>query len=262
MPFHSIRINTGLGDPVIDSFARQASTASSFADLAFTTTDLDETFPDLTLGATSCLLRFAGPGDNGPITFLATTAEAPTSTYYYVKRGEGEVRTDSGEPITDARLGNQPICGYSVVTEESDNPLGAVGDTLVYFLVQGSGDTDPVKAQVLVIPTSSEESMTDYFTPGSSATRSEILLDLVEAVDRSTIFDNNAGQKSRAAATVWLGDNRSLIVPSYSTDMFQFDANSGSFSALEEPETARADSNGILFACKATQKDRENMGCA
>ncbi len=254
----------------MDDSWRYASISSKFDDLAFNDVALNSAFgnPDrqIRVGSRSCLLKFASPGDGDPVTFYVTTID-PVRTEFVIKRGDGEVKTNYHlDSVDNLSLGDQPICGYSVVTEEEASSGRQIGDTIVYFIVKDTSDENLVLESRLIIPTNSEEAMEAYFAEGNEAESSfspSSIFNLVDLADQNpdpTSTDN--GLNGRAAATVWLGDNRSLVLPSYSNDMIQFDANTEEFSFLEEPSSPRADSDGILFACRAKQQDKVNMGCA
>ncbi len=251
--------------------ARYTSIFSNFDDLRFTDTPLSATVDSPELGQRGCLLKFDSP--EAPTVFYVTTMATDNGgkTYFAVKRGEGELKSnyDGGAGgIARSNLGDQPICGYSVVTN-TDAALGdrEVGDTVVYFLAKESdGATPPVvstRVRTLVIPTSSEDAMTDFFAETnviSTTADPTMFLNEIDDPDRNP--SQLEGQNARMAASVWLGDNRSLLLPSFNTDVYFFDANNNHINFLPPPTgVTRPESANILFASRATQADKDNLGC-
>ncbi len=193
----------------------------------------------------SCALRFPGPKDSGtgPVTVFVAYSEdnqgRDAITYAISWNGLAKQSAfTSGET-----MGQRPVCGHA---RRSD------GKTSVYFFYERERDATPWVRSILV-NTDSIESMRDTLqnqSPLGGATDQRVLPVFHDKLD--TDYD------SRLAVTYWLGDHRSLILPSGSRESFVYNANTDSFSRGPTIDEERGSG---LFITEATQVDRSNLRC-
>ncbi len=205
-----------------------------------------------------CILKFAGPNGGEQVEFYAAN-NGITGIVFLVRHG-GQVASnlDTLGEISGGTLGQQPICGYAVRTEAED--VGGeggeeAGDTRVYFFATNFNQVFLID---LLIPTGSADRMGTFLDKGDSlearVTPSGILSSITDA---DLLYNDNEG--GRKASTVWMGDNRSLILISSSPNIAQYDANTNSISLLDDAQST--EKGTLLFATRATQADKENLGC-
>ncbi len=259
--FFSISDCSVLGDS-LDLNLRTASLASDISETSFVQdalgVDLADYAEDMT--GRGCLLKFAGPDDEPVFFYVAGFKDE--SFGMLAKHGDSVVHTmDPDNRYPGYILGEQPICGYAVVTE-SDSPE-FIGDTHVYFFT-GDASFSGASTNSLWIPTASAERMAHFLSsphsdPGILSVEEHVttLLDEIEDSD----FQLGDGENGREASTVWMGDNRSLIVSSSGKAVAQFDANTDDFEFLDFDPDVVEQRGSVLMTLRATQADKDNLGC-
>ncbi len=230
-----------------------ADSATAFVDTSFT--DLDSATGEMS--GRGCLLKFAGPDDE-PVVFYVGQKDSANDVAFSVRHGANIAVNDDN---AGSRLGGQPICGYAVRTEDSQGQKA--GDTVVYFAVIPNTGS-PVYNKRLNIPTSSAERMADFFAnnDADSTTVRTFDSDVLDEIVYGSLQYGDDGENARKVSTVWMGDNRSLMVVSDSRDIIQFDANAGSFELLNLDASLVERREAIVMTALATQADKRNLGCA
>ncbi len=204
-----------------------------------------------------CLLKFAGPDDQ-PVVFYVADRDVSDGPAFLV--GQGTSVASRTEGLSAFRIGQQPICGYAVRTEDSSSGEEKAGDTVVYFMAEMYTGTE--SHYILNVPTSSADAMQAFFDD-QDALESGVFADsdFLDEIEDTGLEYADDNERARKASTVWMGDNRSLMLVSQSKQVIQFDANTKSFETLELDEDVAEERGSMLMAVRATQVDIENLGC-
>ncbi len=215
------------------------------------------------------LFAFKRPGD---------IAEEPENIFVYVYNSEikEEVRTFEqprivfkykdtfnygGLPNPIHTIDFHPVCGYAIndegrtlvycfysPTEERDGPA-----SIFVFTLETQGSSQDLEAQS-ADPDNIDDPLELQIREGGLLAE-EIVMDDVFSARELSFWGK------RAASTLWLGDHRSVIIPSDKSFTLVFNANDKSVTEFSQLQDGLEWGQNVLYATSATQQDFVNMGC-